>query len=85
MGSTSIHTFRYQRLAKQLRAWREEAGLTQRGLGAKLKKPSSYVHKCEVAERKIDPLEFLDWIAACDVKYANAIETIDQFRGRQTV
>jgi hypothetical protein len=80
MGSTSIHTFRYRRLAAQLRAWREASGQTQRALALKLRKPASYVHKCEVAERKIDPLELMDWIEACDVKPGAALATIQQLR-----
>lgn len=55
-----------------LRAWRLEAGLTQRDLAKHLKKPPSYVHKCEVAERKIDPLELLDWWKACGLDPSKA-------------
>ncbi len=82
MGSTSIHTFRYRKLAAQLRAWREGANLSQRGLASLLKKPASFVHKCEVAERKIDPLELLDWCEACDISQVDAIEIIQVFRRR---
>jgi predicted transcriptional regulator len=82
MGSTSIHSFRYRRLATQLRTWREESQQTQRALAIKLHKPPSYVHKCEVAERKIDPLEFLDWIDACKIDPAAALASIQQLRRR---
>ncbi|MCC7409887.1 MAG: helix-turn-helix transcriptional regulator [Phycisphaeraceae bacterium] len=43
------------------------AGLSQRDLAARLGKPPSYVHKCEVAERKLDPLELLEWWRGCDL------------------
>ncbi len=45
---------------------REDAGLTQRAMGEKLGLPHSYVHKCEVGERRIDPLELIRWCWACD-------------------
>jgi len=60
-----------------LRTWREEAGLTQRGLAARLKKPPSYVHKVEVADRRIDPIEFIRWCRACDVDSAWAIGELE--------
>jgi hypothetical protein len=84
MGSSTIHTLRYRRLAAQLRTWREASGQSQRILALRLRKPPSYVHKCEVAERKVDPLEFADWIEACDVSPAAAIATIQQLRRRST-
>lgn len=80
MGSTTIHSFRYRRLAARLRTWREQANQTQRSLGAKLRKPASYVHKCEVAERKIDPFEFMEWLEACDVDPAEGLAAVEQLR-----
>ena len=50
-----------------LRQSRQDAGMSQQKLAAKLKKPQSYVHKCEVAERRIDPPEFIDWCLACGI------------------
>lgn len=76
MGSTTIHTGRYRRFAGLLRQWRVQAGLSQRDLAIKLKKPPSYVHKCEVAERKVDPLELLDWWKACDIAPTDGLQQI---------
>lgn len=45
---------------------REAAGLTQRAMGEKLGVAHSYVHKCEVGERRIDPLELIRWCWACN-------------------
>jgi predicted transcriptional regulator len=80
MGSRSIHTPRYRRFCTLLRTWRSDAKLTQRALAAKLGKPPSYVHKCEVAERKLDPLEFLDWLDACRVDPKQALLQLSQVR-----
>ena len=76
MGSTTIHSGRYRKFANLLRTWRTEAGLTQRELATKLKKPPSYVHKCEVAERKLDPLELIDWWKACGVDATDGLRQI---------
>ena len=37
-----------------------QAGLTQRGLAERLKRPHSYVAKIEGGERRIDVLEFAE-------------------------
>jgi len=50
-----------------LKRSRIDAGLTQRSLGERLRKPNSYVHKVEVGVRRIDPLEFVRWCRACGV------------------
>jgi len=50
-----------------LKQSRLDAGLTQRSLGERLRKPHSYVHKVEAGARRIDPLEFVQWCKACGV------------------
>lgn len=55
-----------------LRALREEAKLTQRDLGERLEKPQSWVHNCEVGNRRVDVAEFAEWAAACGVEPAAA-------------
>lgn len=55
----------YRRLPEFLRELREEAGLTQRDLGAKLKKPQSWIYNCETANRRVDLMEFVLWARAC--------------------
>ena len=54
-------------LAMTARSLREEAGLTQRALGKRLKKPQSWVYNCEAANRRVDVSEFVAWARACDV------------------
>lgn len=47
-----------------LRTWRDDAGLTQRALAQRLGKEHSYVHKSEIGERRLDPLEFAEYCRA---------------------
>ena len=48
---------RYRRLLARLREARVNAGLSQRDVARKLRKPQSFISKCEVGERRIDPIE----------------------------
>jgi len=57
----------YKVLPGFLRQIREKAGITQRELGKRLKKPQSYVHNCETANRRVDITEFILWSKACEV------------------
>jgi transcriptional regulator with XRE-family HTH domain len=41
----------------RLREAREEAGLTQAEVAARIERPQSFVSKCESGERRIDPTE----------------------------
>lgn len=61
----TLHSDRYARFLGELVAMRKRAGLTQRQLAAKLNQRQAYVGKSEVAERRLDILELLDWCAAC--------------------
>jgi len=67
MGAGPQHNPRYRQLCERLRALRELAGLTQRALAERLKKPYSYVHKVEHGDRRIDPIEFIAWCRACEM------------------
>ena len=67
MATKSQHGRFYQGLPAFLRALREGAGLTQRQLGKRLKKPQSWVYNCEVANRRVDVAEFIAWAKACKV------------------
>ena len=53
----SLHSHAYDRFLKLLKKAREDAGLTQEKAAKKLKKPQSFVSKCESGERKIDVIE----------------------------
>ena len=73
MATKSQHSPAYQPLMALLRALREEAELTQRELGEWLEKPQSWVHNCEVGNRRVDVAEFAAWAMACRVEPATAL------------
>ncbi len=58
---------RYGLFRALLRSLREEAGLSQMALAARLDKPQTFVSKSELGERRIDFLETIDFCAACGV------------------
>jgi transcriptional regulator with XRE-family HTH domain len=68
MATKSQHSRAYRPLMGVLRALRDEAGLTQRDLGERLGKPQSWVHNCEVGNRRVDVAEFVAWATACGVE-----------------
>jgi hypothetical protein len=59
------HASEYRNVPPLLRRVREAAALTQRALGAKLRKPQSWVYNCESANRRVDVTEFSAWCRAC--------------------
>ncbi len=54
---SATQTPEYRYLLKRLREARKKAGLTQVEVAAALGRPQSYVNKCELGERRIDPVE----------------------------
>jgi transcriptional regulator with XRE-family HTH domain len=71
-----MYSVRHGKLRKELAAARDAAGLTQRQLAAKLKRPPSYVGKVENGERRIEVFEFVDWAAACGVEPAAVLKRV---------
>lgn len=59
---------RYRAFAEALRAARLRSGVTQSELAKRLSKPQSFVSKVECFERRVDPAEFHDWLAALGVE-----------------
>ncbi|WP_298098878.1 helix-turn-helix transcriptional regulator [Brevundimonas sp.] len=57
---------------------RKSAGLTQRDLAAKLKKPQSFVAKVEAIERNLSVLEFVDWADAIGITPASLLTLLDR-------
>jgi transcriptional regulator with XRE-family HTH domain len=75
------HAHRYRPLPPMLRRMREQAGLTQRELAAKLRVTHVFVHKSEVGERRVDVTEFMDWCVACGVEPEQAFRELRKQRG----
>jgi transcriptional regulator with XRE-family HTH domain len=67
MGTKAQQARSYRPVPVLLRALREEAGLTQRELGKRLKKPQSWIYNCETANRRVDVSEFVAWARACRI------------------
>jgi transcriptional regulator with XRE-family HTH domain len=67
MATKAQHAPPYRRLPGFLRSLRQEAGLTQRELGKRLKKPQSWIYNCETGNRRVDVTEFVAWATACKV------------------
>jgi len=75
-----IFAERYWAVVAVLTEARKAAGLTQSELAQRLKRPQSYVSKIERRERRVDPVEFHDWIVALgsDARdaYAHLVERL---------
>lgn len=76
MAKKSIFTSRYQRLKRLLIEARQDAGLTQVDLAAKLDRPQSFVSKYERGERRLDIVEFLEVADALGLDPAEFIEKL---------
>ena len=62
----SLKSAEYARLIAMLVAVRENAGVRQQPLAAKLGKPQSFIAKYEGGERRIDLIEFIAIARALD-------------------
>jgi len=76
MSTKSQHNLIYKPVPGLLRTLREEASLTQRQIGQKLKKPQSWVYNCETANRRVDIAEFIQWVKECDIDPIDAFERL---------
>ncbi len=66
----------YKKMCGMLRAMRAKAGLTQRDLARKLRMHNTMVHRSEIGDRRIDPVEFAAWCRACDADPGEVIREI---------
>lgn len=78
MGARVQHRPVYRGLCELLRDWRVQAQLSQAKLAQLLGKPPSYVHKCEVADRRIDPVEFIQWYRLCGLSGEAALQQTER-------
>ena len=62
----SIHSSRQRRLSRLLREVRQDAGLTQAEVAARLGRPQSFVSKYESGERRLDLIELQTVCKALD-------------------
>jgi transcriptional regulator with XRE-family HTH domain len=78
MATKAQHHKRYAGIPAFLRRLREEAGLTQRQIGAILGHPQAWVYSCETGNRRVDVAEFCDWCMACNVPPTNALRRLER-------
>jgi ribosome-binding protein aMBF1 (putative translation factor) len=64
----------YRKVPAHLRELREKAGLTQRDLSERLKKPQSWVARCETAARRVDVAEWVEWCFGCGIDPKTALD-----------
>ena len=57
----SLHSERYKHLLARLREARLQVELTQIEVARRLRRPQSYVSKCESGERRIDVIELAEF------------------------
>lgn len=76
MAARPQHKPAYRKLCTLLREMRETAGLTQRDLALKLRMHHTMVHRSEIGDRRIDPVEFAAWCRACGADPAEAIRKL---------
>ncbi|GMU82459.1 MAG: hypothetical protein AMXMBFR47_23300 [Planctomycetota bacterium] len=74
MAMKAQHARRYRRLPALLRTLREEAELTQRELGKRLRRPQSWIYNCETGNRRVDLAEFCEWCEGCEVEATVAVK-----------
>jgi transcriptional regulator with XRE-family HTH domain len=56
-----VHKPRYKAMLKRLREARQAAGLTQVEVAKALRRTQAFVSKCESGERRIDPIDLVDF------------------------
>lgn len=62
----STYSGPYQALLARIRAARKARGITQEEVARRLGKPQSYVSKAELGERRLDVVEFLQFVRAIE-------------------
>lgn len=66
----SLFSRGYDLFLQQLRAARENAGITQEQLAERLDATQSWVSKCERGERRLDMVEVRTWCRALGIPFS---------------
>ncbi len=64
-------------MLSQLRAARENAGLTQYDLAHRLGRSQSFVGKCELGERRLDLVQLRDFCIALEVPFLEFVQRFE--------
>lgn len=73
----SPYSKKYRRFIEALKAARATAHLTQTEAATLLKRPQSFVSKCEAGERRIDVVEFLDFCRIYNIKPEQILKAVE--------
>jgi transcriptional regulator with XRE-family HTH domain len=74
--STPRHSSEYARFLRMLRHARISAGLTQDQAATRLRRPQSFISKCESGERRVDVVELVAFCRAYRVNVSSFVKTI---------
>jgi len=81
----SVHSTPYKDLLALMIAARERAGLTQTELAERIGQTQSFVSKCERGERRLDVVEFVEFVSAMGLDPSSIFtQFIRQAFGRTT-
>ncbi len=72
----SIHHPAYKTLQKQLAEARNAAGMTQEKLAVKLARPQSFISKVEAGDRRLDVVEYVQWMRAVSMNPTTIIKML---------
>ena len=72
----SLRTPGHQALMQVLVETRKSKGITQQELANRVDRPQSYIAKVETGERRLDVIEFIEWVVATGEAPELAISTI---------
>jgi len=74
----SITSQEYRLFLQQLRASREQAGITQIDLAERLEETQSFISKCERGERRLDIIEVRAFCRAIGVPLASFVQDLER-------
>jgi transcriptional regulator with XRE-family HTH domain len=73
----SVYTKRYKQFIEALRAARLAAGITQAQAAELLRKPQSFISKCESGERRVDVVEMAEFCKAYNVNPERMLQSME--------
>jgi len=79
----SVFTRKHERLRQLLVEVRKKANLTQEQLATRLSRPQSFVSKVERGERRLDVVEFFEFVAAIGIDGYTLLRRLNEDDGLQ--
>lgn len=76
LSKKSLFSPRYDRFLEELRRARLDAELSQTEAAKELKRPQSFVSKCESGERRVDVVELMDFCRAYGISIEDFVRKL---------